>query len=55
MASDQEKGVFSPSKSYTGVVMQQGRVLTIGTYDEVRRDPRVIAAYLGTKAAEGHA
>jgi branched-chain amino acid transport system ATP-binding protein len=37
------------------VVMQQGRVLTIGTYDEVRRDPRVIAAYLGTKAAESHA
>jgi branched-chain amino acid transport system ATP-binding protein len=37
------------------VVMQQGRVLTRGAYDEVRRDARVIAAYLGTRAAEGHA
>ena len=26
MPSDQEKAVFSPSKNYTGVVMQQGRV-----------------------------
>ena len=26
MASDQEKAVFSPSKNYTGVVMQQGQV-----------------------------
>jgi ABC-type branched-subunit amino acid transport system ATPase component len=30
-------------------------VLTRGAYDEVRRDPRVIAAYLGSRAAEGHA
>jgi len=37
------------------VVMQQGKVLTIGAYEDVRRDPRVIAAYLGTRAAEGHA
>ena len=28
-------------------VMQRGRVLTEGTYDEVRVDDRVIAAYLG--------
>jgi len=28
-------------------VMQRGRVLTEGTYDEVRVDERVIAAYLG--------
>jgi branched-chain amino acid transport system ATP-binding protein len=28
-------------------VMQRGRVLTEGTYDEVRADERVIAAYLG--------
>jgi hypothetical protein len=26
MPSDQEKGVFSPSKNFTGVVTQQGRV-----------------------------
>jgi len=26
MPSDQEKAVFSPSKSYTGVVTQQGQV-----------------------------
>jgi branched-chain amino acid transport system ATP-binding protein len=31
------------------VVMQQGRLLTRGRYDEVRRDPRVIDAYLGTR------
>ena len=31
------------------VVMQQGQVLTRGTYDNVRKDPRVIEAYLGTK------
>jgi branched-chain amino acid transport system ATP-binding protein len=28
-------------------VMQRGGVLTEGTYDEVRADERVIAAYLG--------
>ncbi len=28
-------------------VLQQGRVLAEGTYDEVRQDPRVITAYLG--------
>jgi branched-chain amino acid transport system ATP-binding protein len=37
------------------IVLQQGKVLTKGSYQEVRRDPRVIAAYLGTKAAELHA
>jgi branched-chain amino acid transport system ATP-binding protein len=29
------------------VVMEQGRVLTTGTPDEVRDDPRVLAVYLG--------
>jgi branched-chain amino acid transport system ATP-binding protein len=37
------------------VVMQQGQVLTRGAYDEVRRDQRVIDAYLGTRGAHGHA
>jgi branched-chain amino acid transport system ATP-binding protein len=29
------------------VVMEQGRVLTTGTPDEVRDDPRVLEVYLG--------
>jgi branched-chain amino acid transport system ATP-binding protein len=37
------------------VVLQQGQLLTRGKYDEVRRDPRVIDAYLGTKGRHGHA
>jgi len=37
------------------VVMQQGQVLTRGPYDAVRRDQRVIDAYLGTRGAHGHA
>jgi branched-chain amino acid transport system ATP-binding protein len=32
-------------------VLQQGRVLVEGGYDEVRADPRVITAYLGEPAA----
>ena len=32
----------------TVVVMNEGRILTTGTPDEVRRDERVIDAYLGT-------
>jgi neutral amino acid transport system ATP-binding protein len=38
--------------SDTVVVMGEGRVLTSGTPDEVRADPRVIEAYLGASAAE---
>ena len=32
-------------------VLQFGRILTEGTYDEVRSDPRVIEAYLGGESA----
>jgi branched-chain amino acid transport system ATP-binding protein len=37
------------------VVLQQGQLLTRGKYDDVRRDPRVIDAYLGTKGRHAHA
>ncbi len=37
------------------VVLQQGQLLTRGPYDEVRRDPRVIDAYLGTRGRQAHA
>jgi len=30
-------------------VMQQGRILTRGRYEEVRKDQRVIEAYLGKR------
>lgn len=36
--------------SDTVVVMDQGRTLSVGTASEVRKDPRVIEAYLGTTA-----
>jgi len=31
----------------TVVVMQTGEVVSVGTPDEVKRDPRALAAYLG--------
>lgn len=37
------------------VVMRQGTVLTTGSYEAVRRDPRVIEAYLGGQEHVGHA
>ncbi|MGH7101935.1 MAG: ABC transporter ATP-binding protein [Acetobacteraceae bacterium] len=37
------------------VVMQQGAVLMTGSYDTVRRDARVIEAYLGGQGPLGHA
>jgi branched-chain amino acid transport system ATP-binding protein len=36
----------------TVTVLQQGRILVEGPYDEVRSDPRVITAYLGEPDAE---
>jgi branched-chain amino acid transport system ATP-binding protein len=39
--------------SDTVVVMAEGRVVTTGTPDEVRRDERVVEAYLGSEAAHG--
>ena len=32
------------------VAMDAGRVLTVGTPDEVLEDPRVVASYLGTSS-----
>jgi branched-chain amino acid transport system ATP-binding protein len=37
------------------IVMQQGQLLTRGTYQAVRSDPRVIEAYLGTRGRTAHA
>lgn len=37
------------------VCMAEGRVLTMGTMDEVRRDQRVLEAYLGHSAVAGDA
>jgi branched-chain amino acid transport system ATP-binding protein len=37
------------------VVLQQGQLLTRGRYDDVRRDPRVIDAYLGTRGRHANA
>ncbi|HEY1177099.1 MAG TPA: ABC transporter ATP-binding protein, partial [Phytomonospora sp.] len=33
-------------------VLKHGRVLAEGPYTEIRRDPRVVAAYLGDADAE---
>ena len=35
-------------------VLQSGSVLAEGPYDEVRRDERVITAYLGQESGEHH-
>ena len=40
------------SLAHRVTVLQAGRVLAEGSYDEVRRDPAVVTAYLGAAAAE---
>ncbi|MCY4407395.1 MAG: ABC transporter ATP-binding protein, partial [Rhodospirillaceae bacterium] len=37
------------------IVLSQGAVLTDGPMEQVRRDPRVLDAYLGGDEDEGHA
>jgi branched-chain amino acid transport system ATP-binding protein len=38
----------------TVTVLQSGQVLAEGPYEQVRQDPRVVEAYLGTAAGESH-
>ena len=42
------------SLAHTVTVLQSGQVLAEGPYEQVRHDPRVVEAYLGTAAGESH-
>ena len=42
------------SLAHTVTVLQSGQVLAEGPYEQVRQDPRVVEAYLGTAAGESH-
>jgi len=42
------------SLAHTVTVLQSGQVLAEGPYEQVRQDPRVVEAYLGTAAGEPH-
>lgn len=41
---------FVRSLASPTIVLHQGRIMTAGTIEEIRRDPRVLDVYLGRRA-----